>query len=385
MSIHKFKMNGVFASELESTIFGDDDIITYKNTEAKLQEANGKDIEVDFSSVGGLVDVGVDIFFMFRDYKRQYPSAQMQLNIKSQAASMASMFASGEFWDLVTVEDISSYMIHNPSMIVAGDYKNLFESAEYLKRLATLYAGVYAKRSNKSNKEIKIMMDKTTYLFGDEIVKNGFADEILKTNENKNKDSNIAQMQLKYNTVMEKLQQLKTQNNDYKKAAAKLNTEMQTITDKDQKILQKQKDNQGKMQNSAIGGENNTQEDVIMNMTELKAQHPDIHAETMQAGRDVERTFMIENNKAIMELKNKQEYKNLEFVQQRCEEALMNGENVQDLKMAIMALLIDPKNQAAIESPGDINSGNSATMSGEQQNNLTENQIAEKEEENNEW
>ena len=218
MSVYKFKMNGVFASEFESMLFGDDDLITYKKTESELQQANGKDIEVDLSSVGGLVDVGVDIFFMFRDYKGQYPTAQMQLNIKSQAASMASMFSSGEFWDLVTVEDISSFMVHNPANGMCGDYNEMYKNAEYLERLSKLYAGVYAKRSKKSDKEIRKMMDETTFLFGEEIVRNGFADEIMKTDKDKDRDSYFAQMELKYKSTMEKLETVRMQRKDIEKA-----------------------------------------------------------------------------------------------------------------------------------------------------------------------
>lgn len=142
-NVHKIKLFGVIASDMEAAFFGDEGLITLSMVENELKTANGKDIEVDLSSVGGLVSVGVDIYFAFRDYKRNNPQAQMILNMKSQVASMASHIASGEFWDMVTAEDISSWMIHNPAMYVGGDYRIMKEASDHLERLAAMYSTSY--------------------------------------------------------------------------------------------------------------------------------------------------------------------------------------------------------------------------------------------------
>ena len=347
MKFYKIKLFGVIASEMESMFFGDEDMITLKKVESYLKEANGDDIEVDLSSVGGRVDVGSDIFFAFRDYKRQFPKSQMILNIKSQAASMASFLAAGEFWDIITVEDISSWMNHNPANYVGGDYRVMKENATYLERLAVLYSGAYQKRSKKSEKEIRAMMDKTTWLYGQEIVDAGFADEVLASSDvsddEKNKDAMIAKTVLKYDSMMDKMQQVKMRREDLQKAVA-------SITN---------------MEKPAMSGNNNSQEEVVMTFDEAKKTFSSELAVVEKAGEEKGKTEMIANNKAIMELKAKPEFKNLSFIQERCDEALMKGENLSDVKMAINAMLLDPKNQAHMESPGDINAGSSGTMSGE--------------------
>lgn len=350
MGVYKFKLSGVIADDWEANYFGDEGLITLKQVEAELKNAGGQDIEVDFSSVGGLVPVGVDIFFAFRDYKRANPQAQMQLNMKSQIASMASHIASGEFWDMITAEDITSWMIHNPSMYGGGDYKAWRAGSEYLERLAVLYSGSYIKRSKKSEKEIRSMMDKTTYLFGEEIVKAGFADILQPTAEEKNSTAMIAQMELKYKSIMQKISQRELQQDDYLKAVAKLKDEPVT------------------MQKPAESGQNKIQEDVKMNFDEVKTTFSSELAGIEKAGIDKGKENMIANNKAIMEFKDKAEYKNLPFIQERCDKALMEGEDFADVKMAVMALMLDPKNAAMIESPGNINTGGSDTVSGESDN-----------------
>lgn len=356
---YKIKLFGDFTYEsLRGWLYSDDEsIITADLLEQELQKAAGEDLEVDISSVGGYADVATDMIIILRDYKREFKNAELILNIKGMAASAASFFVAAEVWDLITVEDISTWMGHRPFMCLCGDYE-VFESKSIdLKRATELYASVYAKRSGKSTNDMMELMRKTTYLYGQEIVDSGFADEVMSTESDLDKDSAFAQMSSKHKAIMKRMRETEHENEkDYlEKVAASLNKFSKTM---------KQNEAQKSIQ-TAVGGENNNQEDVIMNVTEFKEKHPDVHAETIMAGRDQEKKSMIENNKAIMDLKNKPEYKPLQFIQERCDEALMNGEDLNDLKMAIMALMIDPKNQAEIESPEDINQNPDTSMSGE--------------------
>jgi ATP-dependent protease ClpP protease subunit len=359
MAFYKIKMFGTFASDLESMFFGEDGLITFKNVQTELKNAGGSDIEVDLSSVGGLVDVATDIFLAFRAYKRDYPKSQLILNIKTQAASAASFFADGEFWDLITVEDISSYMLHNPANYVGGDYRIMQENADYLKRLSALYAGTYAAKSKKSQKEIQTMMDKTTWLYGQEIVDAGFADEVISTANDKNKDSDFAKMQMKYKSMMMKIQQIEMKKEDLEKAVAMLDGAEKSGNAGPTEPATKPNEK------PAESG-NNNQEEVTMTSDELKKANPETFASIESAGVEKGKADTIANSKAIMELKNKTEYKGLIFIQERCDAAIMSGEKIEDLKMSLMALMIDPKNQASMESPGSINGGGSDTASGEQ-------------------
>lgn len=340
--MYKIKLSGIIADEMDAVFFGDEGIITLSKVEKELQAADGQDIEVDFSSIGGLVSVGVDIFFAFRNYKRNNPGAQMILNMKSQIASMASHIASGEFWDLITVEDISSWMIHNPSAYADGDYRVMKDMADYLERLAVMYSTAYVKRSKKPEKEIRAMMDKTTFLFGGEIVNAGFADEILVTAEEKNKPAMIAQMELKHKSIMQKINQSELYQNDYLKAVAKMTDITPT------------------MEAPASGGKNITQEVIIMNIDELKKNNPELCAELKEAGRIQGEQSEHERVKSLIAMKQNEEFKGLTMVHERIDKSISEKESLTDCKLAIMALLSKNSILAHTESPGAI--GGDVTM-----------------------
>ena len=97
------------------------------------------------------------------------------------AASAASYFAAAEIWDIVTVEDITTWMAHRPTVCGCGDYEEFEMISDFLKRSTQLYANIYSSRSGIKIDEMLSMMKKTTYLFGLEVVKNGFADEVVST------------------------------------------------------------------------------------------------------------------------------------------------------------------------------------------------------------
>jgi len=315
-------------------------------------DISGEDIEVDLSSPGGSVFDGIEIFNIFRDYKRDNPGAQMILNMKGETASMGSYIAANETFDIVTTEDNNSWMVHNPIMGIYGDYQEMEKGADFLKRLAKMMVPVYSKRSGKAINEIQKMMDSETWLFGQEIVDAGFADEIIKTDSGIDKDSAIARAELKLKAVMKKVRETEIKESDFEKVAAIMKND------------EKKKDNEQSNTQPAAGG-NNNQEDVLMDIKELREKHPEIHAEALKAGEDKGMEFMKANNKAVMEFKNKTEFKNLEFIQARCEKALEDGENFSDLKMAVQALMLDPKNQSSLDSPGDLDGGSDGTVSGE--------------------
>jgi ATP-dependent protease ClpP protease subunit len=362
-NVHKIKLFGVIASDMEAAFFGDEGLITLSMVENELKTANGKDIEVDLSSVGGLVSVGVDIYFAFRDYKRNNPQAQMILNMKSQVASMASHIASGEFWDMVTAEDISSWMIHNPAMYVGGDYRIMKEASDHLERLAAMYSTSYKSRSKKPDKEIRAMMDKTTYLFGEEIVKNGFADEVLSTSEEKNRPSMIAQMELKYKSVMQKINQSESFQNGLQSAVARMQKEEPLTPEKTEQ------------QKPATSGQNKTQEKIKMTVDELKKDHSDVHTAIMSAGESDGFKKGIEAEqgrvKSLIEMKKRKDFEGITMIHERIDEAIEKGESIADVQMAIVAMsLKGGAVSAALDSNeiGKINSGNDTTVSGEEGN-----------------
>ena len=103
--------------------------VTPNKIKKQLDAAKGKDIDVHITSPGGFVFDGIEIFNAFRDYKKQYPKAQMMLTIKGLAASMASYLAVNPAFDLVAAEDNAVFMIHNAWGGAVGDYREMKKSA----------------------------------------------------------------------------------------------------------------------------------------------------------------------------------------------------------------------------------------------------------------
>ena len=236
----------------------------------QLNDAKGKDIEVQVASPGGFVFDGIEIFNAFRDYKKQYPKAQMMLTIKGLAASMASYLAVNPAFDLVAAEDNAVFMIHNAWGGAVGDYREMKKSAEVLEGISDLLGQAYAKKTGKKKEEIKKAMDDESWYFGNEIFEHGFVDEIIKTPEKIEKESALATGLVSFKAMSEKLKNDKT---DVMKLAAVLKPE-----EPDTECVTPAA--------SSAGENNNITGGVVMTLDELKSQHPALYNEIFKAGYD---------------------------------------------------------------------------------------------------
>jgi hypothetical protein len=139
--------------------------------------------------------------------------------LEGLAASMASYLAANPAADMVIAFDNAVGMYHNPWNLAIGDYKEMARNSEFLKGLADLLAQAYIRRTGKSEREIREMMDKETWLFGEELKTAGFVDEIIesKEEEKKNKAQAISTARLAFGRLREEAKKRPT---DMKKAAA---------------------------------------------------------------------------------------------------------------------------------------------------------------------
>jgi hypothetical protein len=138
---------------------------------------------------------------------RKNPNAQMMITLKGLVASMGTYISSGDFWDLVAVEDNVPFMIHNPMGGVAGDYREMQTMFNILEGLTKIIADVYSKKIKKPVSKIREMMDAESWFFGQEIVNIGFADELIKSGAPSaiiNKDEIIAMAKLEVKSMKEK-------------------------------------------------------------------------------------------------------------------------------------------------------------------------------------
>jgi len=136
-------------------------------------KASVGDITINLSSAGGVLFDGIEIFNAIRNYDK----GRIVIVGGSLVASIASYFAMAA--DEFVVYDNSTFMIHNAHTVSQGDYVAFTKTVEILEGVTALMRDAYVAKSGKTLEAIKTMLDKETYIFGADIVSQGFADRVL--------------------------------------------------------------------------------------------------------------------------------------------------------------------------------------------------------------
>lgn len=332
------------------------DVFPFMVQEQVDQASKNEDLEVFLSSPGGSVFKGIDIVDIFKNFKRENPSSQMILHMGAIAASMGSFISSSKVFDIVTAEDTTSHMRHNPIMGVFGDHREMESARIFLEGLTNISSKIFSSRSGQAIEKERSDMDAETWLFGDEIVKAGFADELMETDSGDDKAKSFTFAKMKYKEVKAKVLKSEIEPDEFSRVAA--------IVDKDHSTnVQKYNDNSTQ---PASGGEKNNQE-VIVNKDELKTKHPDIYAEVTKEGKEAGIDQEKERVKSLVEMKKKKDFEGIEAIQNRIDEAIASGESVGDVNAAIVALSFKNGTAAAMDTNeiGDLNPGDNGSVTGE--------------------
>lgn len=137
-----------------------------------LEQANGDDIEITINSGGGDLFAGSHIFSELKSYE-----GNVEAKITGVAASSASIIAMGA--DKINMSPTASLMIHNVSMVAAGNSNDFQHASDTLKTLNKTVANAYMDKTGMSQDDLLNMMDDETWLSADEAQEKGFIDEIL--------------------------------------------------------------------------------------------------------------------------------------------------------------------------------------------------------------
>lgn len=141
------------------------------------------ELRITIDSPGGDVFEGITMFNIIRDFARNHPDVRITTYIQGMAASMASVVALAA-WSVnpantVVAEDNAVFMIHNAWGIVIGNEHDMREGADWFGKIDDMLRASYVRKTGKSDEDIRAMMDAETWLWGNEILDAGFADEIL--------------------------------------------------------------------------------------------------------------------------------------------------------------------------------------------------------------
>lgn len=198
--------------------FGEFSAVILSRQLAELGDDISK-INVYINSYGGEVAEGLAIYNALKRHK-----AKVVTYCDGFAASIASViFMAG---DERIMNDSSLLMIHNAWSYGIGNAEELRKQADDLDKITQASVIAYAAHSTLSEKEIKKLMDKETWILPEEALEYGFATNIEKT-ENKAASQN-AKMQLL--EIIKKYQQ-EVDNRDDEEEEKKPDTEEEETED----------------------------------------------------------------------------------------------------------------------------------------------------------
>ena len=235
--------------------------------ERQLKFADG-DIDVFVDTPGGGVYEGFSIYNAFKNYTK----GKIRI-IVTLAASMGSyiMLVGKLPGNELLFEKNGVVMIHNPSGLAWGDYREIQSYGILLEKLANHFRNKYAEDTGLSYDEIKDMMDSTTYFVGkDELATWG---KVLEADDND--DDALTDVDILTASAKERIQALN----------AKMTKEfVKADLDKVAKMFAAPitaLDTQQLTRNNCI---TNQQQEGKMDLNELKAKYPDIYAQVKSEG-----------------------------------------------------------------------------------------------------
>lgn len=168
-------LNGTIADE---SWFDDD--VTPKIFRDELEDGSGN-ITVWINSPGGDCVAAAQIYNMLVDYK-----GQVTVKIDGIAASAASVIAMAG--NKVLMSPVSMMMIHNPLTVAIGDSYEMQKTIEMLGGVKNSIINAYELKTGQSRAKLSHLMDAETWMDANKAMELGFADGILKREEETNEE-----------------------------------------------------------------------------------------------------------------------------------------------------------------------------------------------------
>lgn len=236
------------------------------------------DLNVEIDSPGGYVVDGIAIANALRDYNK----GKVNVRVVGQASSMAAYIML--FGDSLTFTPNAVVCLHNPWNLCIGDYKAMEKNADILKRLSGLYAKRFVEKGIFKEKEIREIMDAETWFIGaDELAKLGTVEKSDTDNQDdpvtdEDKETAVILAREKIKACKSKLQA--SYNDDLEKVAALLQ-QAPAAPRALETSVQKTAGNSTTVQQKG---------EKIMDLNEIKTQHPDVYAEIVKTGAESEKS-----------------------------------------------------------------------------------------------
>lgn len=199
----KLKINGPIVSSNDKWIY---DLFGMEATSPKDvvdKLGDGEDVEISINSNGGLVDAGNEIFTALMGHNGR---VTIDVVMAGSAASIIAMAGRP-----TRISPVGQIMIHNVSMMSAGDYHDMDKASEILQKANDSLSNAYVMKTGLSKEDVLSKMDEETWLTADQAKELGFADEIMFENQERPMLVADAGAGLLPQTVIEKVKEMQNQ------------------------------------------------------------------------------------------------------------------------------------------------------------------------------
>jgi ATP-dependent protease ClpP protease subunit len=155
--------------------------VTAKRIAGALRSLGKGPVTVNVNSPGGDMFEGLAIYNLLREHE-----GEVTVKVLGVAASAASIIAMAG--DTVQIARAGFLMIHNAWVLAIGNRNDLREMADYLEPFDHAMADIYAVHTGMDIKAIAKLMDRESWIGGSAAIEDGFADELLPSDQVERKD-----------------------------------------------------------------------------------------------------------------------------------------------------------------------------------------------------
>lgn len=272
------------AGGTETELFIYDDIgawgVTASDFVRDLSAVKSARIVLRINSRGG------DVFDGFAIYNsiKKHPAA-VATHIEGLAASISSVIALAG--DTVDMAENAFFMVHNPYTISVGDAANMRKTADVLDKIRGSIVDAYAAKTGLGAAEVEALMDEESWYTAREARKMGFVDAVMEKEEIRagydlSVFNNVPQQV--FNALNISCPSPRKLEYALREAGGLSNAEAKAVVTKGYRALNHREDEgaEGHREDDKI---KNTKE-IIMDLTQLKAEHPDLVADIESAARE---------------------------------------------------------------------------------------------------
>lgn len=314
--------------------------VTPRSLSKSLEAADGQPVRIDINSPGGDVFLGLEMFNLIKNYP-----GMTETRIVSMAASMGSIIAlAGK---KRTAEKTAAYIIHNAWGISIGDYRDMRNAADDLEAVTAHLANIYTDRAGVDNGDVRRMMDRETWFYGENLSEFGF--EIVETESMAALSENRIVSKNRYEAFIKEQEKHSAEaRQSLKQVAASIGSV------KNKSGINEKPGNENVNQPAANAGNNISKEISAMTVEELKAQNPDVYKAVFQAGVDQEKDrvkahLTIGESAGCLDLAVKNIREDAEFTQTVNAEYLSEGMKNRDISNRFE----DENNLQDLDNSGD--------------------------------